>query len=114
MSDSQEKPEEPLPRGDLWVDRFIYPALRESTLLPLWLVVIGHVVAFVAPALVFGLRDGSFAARIALLGLLFGTVECTRFEWKRRGRPDLISAMVYASWLLGGAAAWAADRYHLL
>ena len=61
------------PRGELWVDRWILPALRELTLLPLVLVVVGHVVAFVAPTLIFAMRDRSIGAQLAaVLGLPYG------------------------------------------
>jgi hypothetical protein len=51
MPSSDESGSEREPTGELWVDRWILPAVRESTLFPLLLVVVGHVVAFIAPAL---------------------------------------------------------------
>ena len=41
MSRSGEPGDEREPHGELWVDRWILPALRELTLLPLLLVVVG-------------------------------------------------------------------------
>ena len=46
-----------------WVDRFILPFVRESTLWPVLIVLVAHVVAFVAPALLFAVvadRTGIF------------------------------------------------------
>jgi len=102
------------PRGKLWVDRWILPALRELTLLPIVLVVVGHVVAFVAPMLIFALRDQSLGAQIAVLGMLALTFECARFEFRRHGRPALLSAWIGATWLTSIAAAWACNRYSIL
>ncbi len=98
----------------LWIDRYLLPAIRESTLFPLLLVVIGHVVAFIAPALLFALRDRSVAAMLALFAIGILTVQCVRFEVGRHGRPDVLSAIILSTWLASGAAAWACDRYHLL
>lgn len=99
---------------ELWIDRYLLPAIRESTLFPLLLVVIGHVVAFIAPALLFSLRDRSFGAMFALFAIGVLTVQCVRFEVGRHGRPDVLSAIIGATWVASGAAAWACDHYHLL
>ena len=74
---------------ELWVDRYLLPAVREFTLFPLLLVVIGHVVAFIAPALLFALRDRSFGAMLALFAMGVLTVQCVRFEVARHGRPEI-------------------------
>ncbi len=113
MSSFSEPGDEREPHGELWVDRWILPALRESTLLPLVLVMIGHMVAFVAPTLVFALRDGEIGARMAVLGLIALTFPCVRFEVRRHGRPGLLSAWIGATWLAVIAAAWACSRYSL-
>ena len=101
------------PHGELWVDRWILPALRELTLLPLVLVVVGHVVAFAAPMLIFALRDGRIGAQMAVFGLVGLTFGCVRFEVRRHGRPGLLSAWIGATWLAAIAAAWACSRYSL-
>jgi hypothetical protein len=107
--DSQESSED-----ELWIDRYLLPAIRETTLFPLLLVVIGHAVAFIAPALLFSLRDRSFGAMLALFAIGVFTVQCVRFEVGRHGRPDVLSAIVLSTWLASAAAAWACDHYHLL
>ncbi len=113
MADSDEPNDAREPQGELWVDRWILPALRELTLLPLVLVVAGHVVAFVAPTLIFALRDRRIGAQMAVFGLVGLTFGCVRFEVRRYGRPGLLSAWIGATWLAAIAAAWACSRYSL-
>jgi hypothetical protein len=113
MSRSGEPGGEREPRGELWVDRWILPALRELTLLPLVLVVAGHVVAFAAPMLIFALRDRGIGAQMAVFGLVGLTFACVRFEVRRHGRPGLLSAWIGATWLAAIAAAWVCSRYSL-
>ena len=113
MSSSGEPSDEREPRGELWVDRWILPALRELTLLPLVLVVVGHMVAFVAPTLIFALRDRRMGAQMAVFALLTLTFGCVRFEIRRHGRPALLSAWVGGAWIAAIAAAWACSRYSL-
>ena len=114
MASSEEPSEAREPQGKLWVDRWILPALRELTLLPIVLVVVGHLVAFVAPMLIYALRDRSLGAQIAVLGMLALTFECARFEFRRYGRPALLSAWIGATWLASIAAAWACNHYSIL
>ena len=114
MPSSDEPGSEREPTGELWVDRWILPAVRESTLFPLLLVVIGHVVAFAAPALLFAVRDRHTGARVALLALAVLTFGCVRFEIRRHHRPDLLSAILLATWLVSAVVAWACNRYGLL
>ena len=113
MSSAEDPGSDREPQGELWVDRWILPAIRESTLFPLLLVVIGHVVAFIAPALLFAIRDRQLGAQVVLLALIALTSGCVRFEIRRHRRPDLLSVILLATWLLSGATAWACDRYGL-
>ncbi len=101
------------PQGERWVERWILPALRDTALLPVVLVVAGHVVAFTAPMLIFALRDRKVGAQLALLGLLALTIGCTRFEIRTRGRPGLLSGWVGGTWLAALATAWVCHRYAL-
>ena len=113
MSSAEDPGSDRDPQGELWVDRWLLPAIRESTLFPLLLVVIGHVIAFVAPALLFALRDRRIGAQIALFALAVLTFGCVRFEIRRHRRLDLLSAILLATWLASGVVAWACDRYGL-
>ncbi len=113
MSRFDEPSDEREPHGDLWVDRWILPAMRELTLLPLVLVVVGHLVAVIAPALIYALRDHRIGAQMAVFVLMLLTFGCVRFEVRRHGRPDLLSAWIGATWLTSIAAAWACNRYSI-
>jgi len=113
MARSDQPAGEREPQGELWVDRWILPALRETALLPVVLVVVGHGVAFMTPMWIFALRDREIGALLALLGLLVLSFECVRFEWRRYGRPALLSGWIGGTWLASIAAAWACNRYAL-
>jgi hypothetical protein len=113
MPSSSEPGGEREPRGELWVERWILPALRDSSLLPLVLVIVGHVVAFSAPMLIFALRDRRLGAQMALFGLIALSFGCVRFELRRQRRPGPLSGWIGATWLAAIAAAWACNRYSL-
>jgi MFS-type transporter involved in bile tolerance (Atg22 family) len=114
MSSPDEPTDEREPHGELWVDRWILPALCELTLLPIVLVVVGHLVAIIAPTLINALRDHEIGAQMAVIGLMVLTFGCVRFEVRRHGRPALLSAWIGATWLTSIAAAWACNRYSIL
>jgi hypothetical protein len=88
--------------------------LRESTLWPLWLVLIGHAVAFLAPVLVFAVRDRGLPAMAALAILLVATGGRVRSDLVERRRIGLLTRILLATWLVAGAAAWAAGRWGVL
>jgi hypothetical protein len=88
--------------------------LRESTLWPLWIVVIGHAVAFLAPAVVFSMRDRSIPSFAALAILLVGTGARVRGDLAARGGVGLLTRILLATWVLAGAAAWGAARWGVL
>ena len=100
--------------SELWVDRYIISALREPTLGPLVLVVIGVVVAFIAPALLFAIRAGRVYSIMALLILGFGSFAIVRFDIGRHRRPAIFSKVIFATWLASCAGAWACDHWGLL
>lgn len=102
------------PQGELWIDRWILTAVRDLALLPVLLVVIGHVVAFTAPAIVFAVRDRSYGAQLAVCGLLLLTFACFRFEFRRHSRPDVLSGIVVGSWITSAGVAWVCNHYGLL
>ncbi len=85
--------------------------LREPTLLPLWIVVAAHVVAFVAPVMLLGFRDG----RIAAVGVVLILAAMTGFAiWERvreRRRVGLLEWVVLGTWALSVAGALVADHY---
>ncbi len=97
-----------------WVDRAILPFVFEPTLWPVLLVVIGHAIAFVTPALLWALRDGRPAAQAALLLLGLFTVRTLQFEMGRQRRPGALTAIWAAIWALSGVLAVVAHRYNAL
>jgi hypothetical protein len=86
------------------------PFVRDPTLWPVLIVVIGHAVAFLAPILLLALRDGrgSAATALALLVVMSGGV--VRSELHRVGRPGALSVVLLVTWTLGGGIAILADR----
>jgi hypothetical protein len=113
VSNTGEPESDREPQGELWVDRWILPALRDPSLLPLVLVMAGHLVAFVTPVLIFASRDRQIGAQMAALGLIVLTYGCVRFEFRRNGRPGLLSGWIVGTWVAAIAAAWACNRYAL-
>lgn len=100
-------------KEELWIDRYLLPALREPTLFTMLLVFMCHVVAFMAPALLFAVRDQSFGSMLALFAIGVLTVQCIRFEVGRHGRLGVLSAILLSTWLASGVAAWVCDHLQL-
>jgi hypothetical protein len=96
--------------GPSWVDRWLLPFVREPTLWPVLLVVIGHAMAIIAPLLLLAVRDRSVPASVALLGLVAVSGVTVRFDLRRSGRPAALSWVVLVTWLGSGAVAWLAHR----
>jgi hypothetical protein len=113
MAGSDEPNDAREPQGELWVDRWILPALRDTSLLAIVLVVAGHFVAFTAPMLIFAVRDQRIGAQLAVLGLIVLTFGCVRFEIRRNGRPGLLSGWIGGTWLAALAVAWTCNHYTL-
>ena len=88
MSSSGEPGNPREPRGELWIDRWILPALRDLALLPIVLAVVGHVIAFAVPTLIFALRDRRIDAQMAVFALFALSFAGVRFEfhWARTCR----------------------------
>jgi hypothetical protein len=80
-------------------------------LLPLVLVVAGHVIAFVAPTLLLALRERRIAAQAALLLLLYFSGKTIQLEIRQRHGVGIVSALVIGLWIGSGVVALAADHY---
>ncbi|MEE9608958.1 MAG: hypothetical protein V3U03_14560 [Myxococcota bacterium] len=98
-------------RAAAWCERTALLFVHEPTLWPVLMVLIGHFAALVAPLLLLGLRDGHGGAQGAVAALGALTALGLRGELRRRGRPGALGALALGTWLLTGAAAFAADRY---
>lgn len=92
---------------------WVLPFVEDPLLWPVLLVVIGHVVALVAPVLLLAVRDRRIPAMGALALLVGLSVSIVNGDVRRRGRPAMPSAFLLVTWLLSGAAAVAAHRYDL-
>jgi hypothetical protein len=93
-----------------WIDQHILTYVREPTLGPVLFVVIGHVVAFLGPALLLALRD-RHALSAGVLGLCgLASAAVVVWEVRRARRPGALSAVLAVTWILSGALAVAAHR----
>lgn len=97
-------------RGPAWSDRWILPFVREPTLWPVLLVLVAHVVVFLAPLLLLALRDGHGGARVTLAVTALASAWAAAGEWRRRGRPGALGALLGVLWILSGAGALLAHR----
>ena len=99
--------------GPSRIDRWILVFVREPTLWPVLLVVIGHAVALMAPLLLWALRDGQRGPALTLL--LLGAVSAAGVVWELRRRgPGALTGLLASTWALSGAGALLANRYDLL
>jgi hypothetical protein len=96
------------------VEGWIRTMLSESLLGPLLAVLLGHLVAFLAPLILLGWRDRNLAALAALSILLVGSVSALHRDWRRYRRPGPIGGALLVTWSVAGVAAWAAGRYGIL
>jgi len=92
------------------VDRWVMPYVRDSTLWPVLLVVMAHVMAFVAPVLLYAIRDHHLAAFAALAGTLYLTFGVIRYDVRRSRRPAALSIIVLVIWAASIAAAYYGNR----
>ena len=93
-----------------WIERWVLYWVRESTLWPVLVVMVGHVVALGAPLMIWSVRDGSWASAATLAGLAALSAAGVRTEIRARQRPGALTGLVLASWLLTAGGAWLADR----
>ncbi len=94
------------PRG---VDLWIMPYIEDSTLRPVLIVVMAHVVAFASPVVLLAVRDRSPGPIFATLILLGLTARGFRFEKNARGKFGAISWILVATWIFTGIAAYFAN-----
>lgn len=92
-------------------ERWVLPYIEDSTLWPVLIVVLGHLVAFVAPVILMAVRDRWFPAIGALTGLLLLTTFATIEEVRGRGRPGAQTAILAVAWTLCAGGAFVADHY---
>ncbi len=93
-----------------WLDRYVLVFVRESTLWPVALVVIGHAVAFLGPLMLWSVRDGQRLATVTLVLLALLSLAAMAWELRRRG-PGALNGLLGSTWALSVAAAVIADRH---
>src|SRR5262245_54383525 len=110
MSDSPE----PANLEARFLEYVVAPFVRDPMLWPILAVFVGHVVAGLGVALVFGVRDRRFPAMLALVLAAVLTFNGVRVELRVRRRPAALCAILAVTWLLSAAVAAAGARYHVL
>lgn len=101
-------------RGASRLERALLPYLREMMLWPVFLAVLGHVIAIVAPLLVLSVRDGHGWAITGLTVFAGATGALLWLEVRDRGRPGKISLLVGMIWSLCGVGALAVLHFEIL
>jgi hypothetical protein len=104
----QSEPRDPF-AGPTWIDRAVLPFVRESTLWPIAIIIVGHAIAFLAPLLLLAIRDARTPAVVALVLLLGGTGLGVRSEARSRGL-GAFTGLLTATWALSAIGAVYADR----
>ncbi len=93
---------------------WIMPYLRDSSLWPVLVVLVLHVVAFVTPALLFAIREHRPGAIVAVGVLSLLTLRGFRWEIRSRGKFGAISWLIVATWITSLLAAYVANLYDFL
>lgn len=93
-----------------WVERFVLVFVRESTLWPVLLVLVGHAAAFLGMAMLLGLRDRRIAALLALALLAVGSLRAASVEIAALRRPGALTGLIASVWLSSAALAWLAHH----
>lgn len=99
------------PQGvDLWV----MPYLRDSSLWPVLVVLIAHVVAFIAPIMLYAVRDERPGPMVGLGIVALLTLRGFRWEMRTRNQFGAISWLIVVSLLSSVIAAYFASKYDFL
>ena len=96
------------------VERWVLPYFEDSALWPVLLVVLAALIAFVAFAVLFAVRDLEPLGIVATGLLIVGSVRAIRWEWRLQGRPGAIGISLLVVWALSAVVAWYGARSGLL
>ncbi len=97
-----------------FADRWVLPYVEDSALWPVLIVVIAHVVVFIAPLLLYSVRDGHLLSVGVLAWLIFMSAQVVRDEVKRIGRFGTLGWLLVVTWLLSGIAAFYGARWDII
>ena len=96
-----------------WFDTWIRPYVADSTLWPILIVVLASLAAFVAPVVLFALRDRRITSILALAVLLVASGRAIGVDVAKR-RFGVITGLVLAAWAMSGLFAYFAGRWQLI
>jgi hypothetical protein len=96
-----------------WFETFLLQYFKESTLWPVAFVVLVHAAAFLAPIILFALRDRGLPAMAAMAALVGVSLRFCGSDWRRR-RFGPISGLLLGVWGLAATGAYFANQWQLL
>jgi len=99
------------PEDAPFLERHVVPLLAESTLWPVWLVVMGSVAAIAAWALQLAWAERRLSAFAGAFGLAWLTATLAWSEIRQRRRPGAVTLAVLLTWAI--AAGFLAGAHHL-
>ena len=97
-----------------WMERWVWTYLREPSLWPVALALLGHVMIVLAPVMLFAWRDGNPFAYLALFLVISGTVHLMWLEVRHIRRPGAVTLALTLTWAAAVGVAWAGWRWGLL
>ncbi len=86
---------------------WVMPYLEDSALGPVLIVIVIHVVAFMAPVILFAVVDRSIPAMAVNVWLIYLSYKLLRTDVAHHGSLGKISWLLIATWLLSFIAAYA-------
>jgi hypothetical protein len=108
------EPEPPAEASDStgsFIEDRVVPLIREPTLGPIWVVLVAHVAAFGAWAILIALEQGRISAYLGAFGLFWLTGSAAVAEVRQRGRPGAVSVLVALTWAATLGFAWGARHW---
>lgn len=97
-----------------WLEQWILPYLREPSLWPVLIAVMGHVVVVVVALELDVWREGSIGSGITLAALIAATAGGCGFEVRRVGGPGALTYTLALTWAASVGGAWIAARTGVL
>ena len=94
------------------IDMWIMPYLREPSLGPVLVVIIAHIVAFVAPVLLYAVRDQRPGPIVAIVVIALLSLRGFRWEIRTRNGFGAISWLIVVSWVGSFVAAYFANLHN--
>ena len=110
-----DSPSTDVSAGDLeagW-QSWVMPFLEDPALGPVLIVIVIHVVAFLAPVILFAVVDRSIPAMAANVWLFYLSYKLLRADIAHHGSLGKISWLLMSTWLLSFIAAYASARIGL-